>query len=363
SHEDIQPLPRTFTKAIFIHEEPGALYRHYQLKANQAPIRMDKSKAWRAVAQDIEVSAAKEATTTGLTKEKTSEFKTKKPEESSLNWKPLHNDWAATTSKPNEVQAYNPKDNKSFKEQALRGHINNSINWTRVSFKLDLAKFGMDRLEDDTSLFENSDGCGDSAEAFARCGLSAMGQVYYGMFPLRYGKAYENDKELRYGHLMIMADPDHDGSHFKRLLINFLHSFCPSLLKVPNFMLEFITPIVKASNKETNDVLLFYTMPECEAWKEKLGNDATDYKIKYYKGGKDHASGRYLFIFFTQHSPITRYIFHKADELLLNYLNDNGQSQEMDTNEKKRLMCSPKQLPSLYGEEILMLLIANSNLM
>ncbi|GKD13801.1 DNA topoisomerase 2, partial [Tanacetum coccineum] len=120
---------------------------------------------------------------------------------------------------------------------------------------------------------------------------------------------------------------------------------------------------VKASNKETNDVLLFYTMPEYEAWKEQLGNDATEYKIKHYKGGKDHASGRYLFIFFTQLSPITRYIFHKADELLLNYLNDNGQSQEMDTNEKKRLMCSPKQLPSLYGEEILMLLIANSNLM
>ncbi|GKD18648.1 hypothetical protein Tco_1207806 [Tanacetum coccineum] len=50
--------------------------------------------------------------TTGPTKEKTSEFKTKKPEESSLNWKPLHNDWAATTSKPKEVQANNPKDNK-----------------------------------------------------------------------------------------------------------------------------------------------------------------------------------------------------------------------------------------------------------
>ncbi|GKA85281.1 hypothetical protein Tco_0806935 [Tanacetum coccineum] len=41
-----------------------------------------------------------------------SEFKTNKPEESSLNWKPLHNDWAATTSKPNDVQAYNSKDNK-----------------------------------------------------------------------------------------------------------------------------------------------------------------------------------------------------------------------------------------------------------
>ncbi|GJW41598.1 hypothetical protein Tco_0067443 [Tanacetum coccineum] len=29
SHEDFQTLPRIFTKAIFTHEEPGALYRHY----------------------------------------------------------------------------------------------------------------------------------------------------------------------------------------------------------------------------------------------------------------------------------------------------------------------------------------------
>nr|GEX43633.1 protein NRT1/ PTR FAMILY 2.11-like [Tanacetum cinerariifolium] len=43
------------------HEEPGALYRRYQLKANQTPIRMDKSDAWRSVAQDLELSAAKEA--------------------------------------------------------------------------------------------------------------------------------------------------------------------------------------------------------------------------------------------------------------------------------------------------------------
>lgn len=38
---------------------------------------------------------------------------------------------------------------------------------------------------------------------------------------------------------------DHDGSHIKGLLINFIHSFWPSLLKVPSFLIEFITPIVK----------------------------------------------------------------------------------------------------------------------
>ncbi|GKB44891.1 hypothetical protein Tco_0889833, partial [Tanacetum coccineum] len=50
SHEDFQPLPRIFTKTIFTPEEPGALYKRYQLKANQTPIRMDKSDAWRSVA-------------------------------------------------------------------------------------------------------------------------------------------------------------------------------------------------------------------------------------------------------------------------------------------------------------------------
>lgn len=42
-----------------------------------------------------------------------------------------------------------------------------------------------------------------------------------------------------------MLAQDHDGSHIKGLLINFIHSFWPSLLKIPSFLVEFITPIVK----------------------------------------------------------------------------------------------------------------------
>lgn len=33
----------------------------------------------------------------------------------------------------------------------------------------------------------------------------------------------KNIKTLRYGHLMIMADQDHDGSHIKGLVVNFIH--------------------------------------------------------------------------------------------------------------------------------------------
>lgn len=49
---------------------------------------------------------------------------------------------------------------------------------------------------------------------------------------LQFGKVYEDTKSLRYGRLMIMTDQDQDGSHIKGLIINFIHHFWPSLLKV-----------------------------------------------------------------------------------------------------------------------------------
>lgn len=42
-------------------------------------------------------------------------------------------------------------------------------------------------------------------------------------------------------------EQDHDGSHIKGLIINFLDYFYPSLMKIPEFLVEFITPIVKVN--------------------------------------------------------------------------------------------------------------------
>ncbi|XP_052620374.1 DNA topoisomerase 2 isoform X2 [Lactuca sativa] len=182
-------------------------------------------------------------------------------------------------------------------------------------------KLNIPKLEEaNFAATNNSDNCtlilteGDSAKALAMSGLSVVGQDYYGVFPLKgkllnvreaspkqlqenaeiqnikkilglqHGKEYDNVKSLRYGHLMIMADQDHDGSHIKGLLINFLHTFWPSLLKLSEFVLEFITPIVKATQKNSNNVISFYNMPEYEAWKESLGCRVKNFKIKYYKG-------------------------------------------------------------------------------
>ena len=63
---------------------------------------------------------------------------------------------------------------------------------------------------------------------------------------LKYGMKYSTLNTLRYGRIMIMADQDQDGSHIKGLVINFIHHNWPDLLGL-GFLVQFITPIVKAS--------------------------------------------------------------------------------------------------------------------
>jgi len=77
-----------------------------------------------------------------------------------------------------------------------------------------------------------------------------------------------------------------DGSHIKGLIINLFAASWPELLKMPNFLQEFITPIIKV--KKGNSVakeksIKFYSIPEFEKWK-KEHNDAQGWTIKYYKG-------------------------------------------------------------------------------
>jgi len=153
---------------------------------------------------------------------------------------------------------------------------------------------------------------GDSAKALAVAGLSVVGRDRYGVFPLKgkllnvrdapasqvmknvefsflkqilglhHNKTYDDDiKSLRYGHVMIMADQDHDGSHIKGLLINLFATFWPSLLRRDGFLTEFITPIVKVSKGKRS--ISFYSIPEYVRWKAANGN-GRGWVIKYYKG-------------------------------------------------------------------------------
>jgi DNA topoisomerase-2 len=157
---------------------------------------------------------------------------------------------------------------------------------------------------------------GDSAKGLAMAGRAVVGADEFGVFPLRgkllnvrdasvdqisknaeiqniknflglqHKKVYTDVKGLRYGRLMIMTDQDHDGSHIKGLLINFLQVQFPSLLTLPDFLVEFITPIVKVYKgdpKNPSKSKSFFTMPEYETWKE-LHRHERGWEHKYYKG-------------------------------------------------------------------------------
>lgn len=105
---------------------------------------------------------------------------------------------------------------------------------------------------------------------------------------LKHKQHYTDTKSLRYGHLMIMADQDHDGSHIKGLLINFLQVQFPSLLQIPDFFQEFTTPVVKVwqgpNPKKPIRMKSFFTLPEYEEWKDRHHSDIKRWHYKYFKG-------------------------------------------------------------------------------
>jgi len=151
---------------------------------------------------------------------------------------------------------------------------------------------------------------GDSAKAFALAGRSMVGSDMYGVFPLKgkllnvrearskqimdndeiknikrimglqQGKVYKDTSELRYGGIIILTDQDQDGFHIKGLLINFIHFFWPSLIKLDSFIFSLQTPIVKGIKGK--EIIQFYNLFEYESWKKTINTNT--WRIKYYKG-------------------------------------------------------------------------------
>lgn len=218
---------------------------------------------------------------------------------------------------------------KFLKEAQKSGIVENVLSWVQFKQTQQKEKIGgkktsklkgIAKLEDANDAgTRNSRRCtlilteGDSAKTLAVAGLGVIGRDLYGVFPLRgkllnvreathkqitenaeinnmikiiglqYKKKYETDQDmdsLRYGKIMIMADQDQDGSHIKGLVVNFIHTNWPSLLR-RNFVEEFITPIVKATKgKESRS---FYSIPEYVEWRKNTENWKS-WRIKYYKG-------------------------------------------------------------------------------
>ena len=243
---------------------------------------------------------------------------------------------------------------KTRQEEKALKKLNNK---TKKSARL----LGIEKLDDaNLAGTRNSDKCtlilteGDSAKSLAMAGIEVVGRDTFGCFPLRgkmlnvrdaaptkiaknqevqylmkilgirIGESYTDIKNLRYGSIMIMTDQDVDGSHIKGLIINFIHTFWPSLIKLNGFMKQFITPIIKAT--KGNEVYSFYTLPEYKEWVEKRNKNLKGFKIKYYKGLGTSSSKEAQEYF----SNIER---HK---ILFDYNNDkDDESIDMAFNKKK----------------------------
>ncbi|KIK52213.1 hypothetical protein GYMLUDRAFT_1029287 [Collybiopsis luxurians FD-317 M1] len=186
--------------------------------------------------------------------------------------------------------------------------VENILNWAKFKADQQIKKTDGSKCSQLTGLLKLSDAnnagtkdskdCmliltkGDSAQALAIAGLGAVGCNNFGearhnqimkneeiqnikkIMGLQHNKDYSNVSSLCYRQLMIMTNHDHNGSHIKGLLINFLDHFYPSLLKVPDFLVEFVMPIVWVlKGKQRKD---FFTISEYE--------HADKWESKYFKG-------------------------------------------------------------------------------
>ena len=154
---------------------------------------------------------------------------------------------------------------------------------------------------------------GDSAKTFALWGIHGIngGKLVYGVFPLRgkilnvkdatatqlngnvellnlkkilglkHSKKYDTQPKrntLRYNCVLVLTDADQDGTHIRGLVINWIHTYWPELLKA-HFVCTMRTPIVTAHNRE------FFTEQDFEIFKKsESGQRASSATYKYYKG-------------------------------------------------------------------------------
>lgn len=235
------------------------------------------------------------------------------------------------TLKPSSFGSSFDFSEKFLKDVIKTGIVDHCVSFAKAREELKMTKqlnaggkktgrlLGIPKLDDANNAgTKNSHLCtlilteGDSAKSLAMSGIEIVGRDNFGVFPLRgkllnvreanniqitnneeiqnlikilglqVGKTYEEVKNLRYGSIMIMTDQDHDGSHIKGLIINFIHHFWPSLIKMNGFLKEFITPIIKAT--KGSEVKSFYTIPEYKKWIDTLGGNVKNWNIKYYKG-------------------------------------------------------------------------------
>jgi DNA topoisomerase-2 len=198
--------------------------------------------------------------------------------------------------------------------------LNVGISRGRISVEdLDDANLAGSNRSDSCTLFLCE---GKSAKSMVLKGMGIIGRDYYGVYPLRgkilntrdvsdtkysenmvvtnirkilglmTGIEYTDTKSLRYGHIVCVKDADDDGAHIMGLILNFLNSKFPSLLDIPGFFSEFITPMIKV--RSGNELHEFYNDIEYENFIKTVTSKVTVEFIKGLATNEDDDTLRYF---------------------------------------------------------------------
>lgn len=164
---------------------------------------------------------------------------------------------------------------------------------------------------------------GLSAKTMCDAGIGILGHDYFGCYPLRgkvlntrnatdtkylsnrelkdvkdiiglvdgYEYTEEDRKNLRYGKVVCVKDADSDGASIMGLVINFFESKFPSLIQIPGFFSEFISPMIKVvynpNDAKKRKVVPFYNEVEYHKFMESQTAQSKAFKnfsVEFIKG-------------------------------------------------------------------------------
>lgn len=154
---------------------------------------------------------------------------------------------------------------------------------------------------------------GNYSTTFVLCGLNTIGRLFNGVLSIK-GECLDicnatmsdmadnreicaimksigfDQDRLHYGGIVILADQFIDAYRIKKLIMNYIHYFCPGSSMNEDFVQLFIPDTLRATNYRNKKVVRFTSLEEFEAWL-KENNNGKGWYINYGKNISSFTAG------------------------------------------------------------------------
>lgn len=245
---------------------------------------------------------------------------------------------------------------------------------------------------------------GLSAKTMCVTGMNIIGYDYFGVYPLRgkmlntrdasmesymnnreiqdlrtiigisEDKTYETTKGLNYGRIVCMKDADSDGADIMGLVMNFFQTKFPSLVAIPGFFNEFITPMIQIVVTKPNNKALPKSIPtdinKRYQYTSFKRNDHIDFYneveynkfINYYRDALGTYNVRYIKGLASNTKDNINEYFNHFNKYLINVCFDGNTAESLDlafnkkrSDDRKKWMATlttDTHLPRVSGQPI-----------